>query len=766
VKAPKKRAAPKTRKAGAPKVRKAGAPEVRKAGAPGAAEAGAPNPTLTDAALLDELALALMRAQDGPAGAVADLAARLERAVPGMPSLAAAAAQLGAAVGNEAGAGGLEAALQQTSDALERAMLATDAEGAPRSSDPPTRSATVVQASATGAAVSADATEGRSAAVAPDLAEPPARPTSAPAADAADGGGSPSPYDLELLGDFLAEGREHLEMAEAALLTLEEDPSDVEAVNVVFRAFHTIKGVAGFLDLVRVSDLAHRAESLLSRVREGELPFTSGVADLTLRSADALRALLDGVRPVLDGGRERVPDGLDAVMRALDDEGLIRRLASGEARAAGIAPVADPGADGAGDAESGEAPGAPEARGASETEGETSVRVSTGRLDRLVDLVGELVVAHSMVAQDPTLSDRHGDLAHKISRSGKILRELQDLSTSLRMVPLRGAFRKISRVVRDLSRRSGKQVHLVTEGEGTELDRNMVNVITDPLVHMIRNAVDHGLEDPEARRAAGKPADGRVGLSAYQAGGSVIIEVSDDGRGLDRERILAKARQRGIVESDQGLSDEEVFGLIFAPGFSTAEVVTEISGRGVGMDVVRRAVESLRGRVDVSSEPGRGSRFRIQLPLTLAITEGMLLAVGAERYIVPMAKIEEAFRPAARDLSTVSKRGELVALHGRLVPLIRLDRIYEIAGARQDPTAALLVVVGDGPRRSALMVDEILGQQHFVVKPLSGEVAHAPGVAGGAILGDGSVGLILEPDEIVTLARSGSGEARPGRSAA
>ena len=397
--------------------------------------------------------------------------------------------------------------------------------------------------------------------------------------------------------------------------------------------------------------------------------------------------------------------------------------------------------------------------------GDSSVRVRTDRLDRLIDRVGELVIAQSMIAQDPAVvQGAQGGLTSKVTHAGKLVRDLQDLAMSMRMVPLKSSFQKLARLVRDLSHATGKQVELITEGEDTEIDRNMVDVIGDPLVHMVRNAMDHGIEPPADRLAAGKPATGRLRLSAYHAGGSVVVDLQDDGRGLDRAKILAKARAKGIVTSDKYLSDSEVFDLVFAPGFSTADQITDISGRGVGMDVVKRNVESLRGRVEIASEQGRGTTFSVRLPLTLAITDGMLVRVGAERYIVPTAAIHMSFRPERGMVSTVSGRGEVVLLREELMPVMRVHRMLEIDGAVTDPAEGILMIVGDGDRRAAVLVDELLGQHQLVVKSLGGALGVVPGISGAAILGDGRVGLILDVAGLVSLART-----RPdadGRSAA
>ncbi|MGZ8493770.1 MAG: chemotaxis protein CheA, partial [Gemmatirosa sp.] len=303
-------------------------------------------------------------------------------------------------------------------------------------------------------------------------------------------------------------------------------------------------------------------------------------------------------------------------------------------------------------------------------------------------------------------------------------------------------------------------VEFSTEGEDTEVDRNMVDVIGDPLVHMVRNALDHGVETPDDRLRTGKPRTGHVKLSAYQAGGSVIVELKDDGRGLHREKIVRKAIEKGLIESDRGMTDGEVFQLIFAPGFSTADKITDVSGRGVGMDVVKRNIESVRGRIEISSEPGQGTTFYVRLPLTLAVTDGMLVRVGTERYIVPTTNIHMSFRPERGMLQTVGGRGEVVTLRGEVMPIVRLHRLFHVPGAVEDPTQALLMIVGDGrQRRSALLVDELMSQQQVVAKSLGDGIGAVSGIAGGAILGDGRVGLILDVADIVALAQSG--EAMP-----
>lgn len=596
-------------------------------------------------------------------------------------------------------------------------------------------------------------------------------------------GALPSDADPNLLGEYIVESRDYIEGAEAALLALETNPDDAEAINVVFRAFHTIKGTSAFLGVTCVSELAHRAESLFSRIRDREIRYGGGYADLALRSVDVLKVLLQSVQDALGGEPMLPPEGYDELMRLLADP-----------EAAGISgeEVAEPTMRtgeilvGQGKAEREEVDAVASAQGeqpigvalvksevASTTDvahalriqqrlssvadraaTDSTVRVRTDRLDRLIDMVGELVIAHSMIAQDETVlqGGRH-ELQRKVSHGGKIVRELQDLSMSMRMVPLKATFQKMARLVRDLAHKSGKIVEFISDGEDTEIDRNMVDIVNDPLVHMIRNAVDHGIELPNAREQKGKSKTGTVYLSAYHAGGNVVIELRDDGKGLDRDKIAQKAMERGLIESDKGMSDHEIYNLIFAPGFSTADKITDVSGRGVGMDVVRRNVETLRGRVEINSTPGQGCTFSLRLPLTLAITDGMLVRVGVERYIIPTVNIHLSFRPAPDALSTVTGRGEMVMLRGELMPLFRLHRLFGTQGAVEDPTQGLLVIVGDGEWRCALLVDELLGQQQVVAKSLGDGLGKIQGVSGGAILGDGQVGLILDVPEITALAR-------------
>ncbi len=565
--------------------------------------------------------------------------------------------------------------------------------------------------------------------------------------------------DRSLIEDFAAEAREGLETAETALLRLETAPDDVEAINDVFRAFHTIKGTSSFLGLSAIAGFAHHAEDMLDRVRGADLAFAGQVPELALRAVDVLKSLVQAIPAALAGGAPSLPEdyySLQTALSAPETHGGEVVVAPRSAPAAVSAPDASAASSAA--ATRTATPVATVAAAAPVTD--PMVKVRTDKLDRLVEMVGELVIANTILLQDGIVRDAsHHHLAQKVREADKIVRELQDLSLGLRMVPLKGAITKLTRVVRDLANRSGKQITFEVHGEETEVDRTLVDLLADPLLHMVRNAVDHGIETPSERLKAGKPAMGTVRLEASQAGDRVLVKLRDDGRGLQREKIVAKAVEKGIISSGDGMTDSEVFELIFAPGFSTAEAVTEVSGRGVGMDVVRRNLMAMRGRTLIESKPGQGSTFTIELPLTLAITDGMIVRVGAERYIVPTAQIRRCFRPEPSAVSTVQGKGEMVQHGGEVLPMLRLHRALRVVGAQEVVVEGILMVVGDGNNRVAILVDELLGQQQVVAKPLGEAIGRVRGLTGGAILGDGRVGLILDVDELVSASRQAPGDA-------
>jgi two-component system, chemotaxis family, sensor kinase CheA len=592
--------------------------------------------------------------------------------------------------------------------------------------------------------------------------------------------------DPELMNDFILESGEHLTNIEAQVLTLERDPYDSEALNAAFRGFHTIKGLAGFLELWDVQKLAHEVEAVLDRARNGELIVASEAIDVILAGSDHLRQWLNHVQAGLQGRSSEAPRlpqkllaDIAALLRATPARGPEPEAApeaaeeaaaaSGEGsrsrpEAAAEAPGQEltAGPDGGSDptAANSAAQAKPETAPSSMRRSEAmSVKVDTAKLDYLVDMAGEMVIAESLVRHDAELSSVKSPLLQrKVAHLTRITTELQKTAMAMRLVPIGPLFRRMARLVRDLSRQFDKKVDMETRGDDIELDRNIVEELADPLMHMVRNAVDHGIDTAAEREAAGKPARARVLLRAIHQAGQVVIEVSDDGRGLDRERILAKAISKGLVESGEGLSDNDIFNLIFQPGFSTAAQVTSVSGRGVGMDVVRRHIEKLRGRIEIRSVLGEGATFLLKLPLTLAIIEGLVVGVGPERYIVPLFAVRELFRPDAETVWTVQGRAEMALVRGSLLPVARLYRVFAVQPRTEDPQSGVLIVAEVEGRRFCVLVDEVIGKQEVVIKTLGEMFKNAPGIAGGAILGDGRVGLILDLDRLYKERTNGSEE--------
>lgn len=531
------------------------------------------------------------------------------------------------------------------------------------------------------------------------------------------------PSSVALPPEFTSEAREHLEAVEQQLLALEANPSNTEAIHAIFRAFHTIKGLAAIFEIHPVRDLAHAVETLLDQVRQGKTGASPALIDLALESKDRIGAMIASPGPG------------DAAAREL--AGRIARFSQPEA-----APAFTPMREG----QAGSA--------AAKT---ATMRIETSKLDHLVDLVGELLIAQSMVAADPLLSQVHEPrLARNLAQVARMTAELQRAAMAMRLVPLGPAFQRLARAFRDLLRATGKQARLEIEGESLELDRTILEQLADPLLHMVRNAVDHGLETPDERSARGKNAEGTLRLAASHQSGNILIEVSDDGRGLDTAAIARRAAERGLVPEGAELSKEQMHGLIFEPGFTTAGRVTDLSGRGVGMDVVRRQIEKLRGRVEIHSESGRGTTFLLRLPLTLAIIDGLIVHAGGQRYILPLFSVHEIVRPAPGSIYSIENRSEVIMLRDSVLPALRLTALLGVNAPARDPADCLFVVTDHAARRYALMVDRIEGKQQVVIKSLGNWFGHRPGIAGAAILGDGSVGLILDLEGLIGGASDGA----------
>ena len=632
---------------------------------------------------------------------------------------------------------------------------------------------------------------------------------------------------------FFQEAAEHLDTMEAALLSLRAGQADGETLNAIFRSAHSIKAGAATFGFEATTRFTHVLESLLDRMRNGEIDASAALVEVLLRAADVLRALIDAAsrdgepperwqdtieeldrarglqepdrkveKPALPGtpqeaeyaiqfdpGPELFRLGLDPflVLRdlaqlgsltaeadlsrlpaldALDAEGCYLgwklRLKTAEgmeqirdafAFVEDVARVSIEPVQAVVAAGTAPPPQLPSATRAATRE---TIRVSTGKVDYLIDLVGELVIAHSMAAQimNGFTEDRLPRLEAAMKELERHMRELQDRAMRIRMTPVGTIFSRFPRLVHDTGRALGKQVRFEITGEETELDKGMVERIADPLTHLVRNAVDHGIETPEERLAVGKPAEGSLRLSAYHQGGNVIVELSDDGRGLNTDRIRAKGIERGLITAEEELSPEQVHALIFRPGFSTSETVSDTSGRGVGMDVVKKSVDELKGTVTVQTERGRGCTIRIKLPLTLAVLDGLLLRVGEQTYVMPLVSIVESIRPRPEQVRDLAGRGEVVMVRKQPLPLLRLGRMFRISAEVTDPAHGLVVIVEHDGRQMALLVDELLGQQQVVVKSLETNFRKVQGVTGATILGDGRAALILDIAGLVEMSRA------------
>jgi two-component system chemotaxis sensor kinase CheA len=573
------------------------------------------------------------------------------------------------------------------------------------------------------------------------------------------------PDDLEFLRAFRDESLELLDNIEQCALALEDNPTDVVTINSIFRAFHTFKGGAGFLHLEALRVLAHDLESLLDAVRRADLCITSDIIDLVLSGSDALKQFTREVSAQLQGENPGAPillptrkivERVQSLLRGEKTLAVSAAVVSDTSEALTFSGFAVQTSDPVETSDptavlSKVSPTSTDTIGESAT-ARAFVKLDTAKLDNLVDIVGELVIAQSMVVQDPDVQKINSlQLVRCLRQLSRITTDLQRNAMSLRMVPVRPMFHKMKRLVRDLATQQQKLIQLVLEGEDTELDRNIVEKLGDPLVHMIRNAVDHGLENPADRVAKGKPELGTIRLSACHQRGGIVIRIQDDGRGLDRERILDTAMERGLVKASENLTESETFSLIFLPGFSTVEKITELSGRGVGMDVVRRNIENLRGKIEIRSLPGRGTTFTILLPLTLAIIDGLLVGVGNDRYIIPTLSVRESFRPKPGMVSAVHEQGEVISVRGRQTPLLRLSRYLGTPSSATNPEDGIVIVVESGESARGLLVDALIGKQEVVVKSLGGAFAKQNILAGGAVLGDGGVGLILDIDTLVKM---------------
>lgn len=585
--------------------------------------------------------------------------------------------------------------------------------------------------------------------------------------------------DPELLQDFVVESEEALQGMDQDMVALESAPNDADLLNRIFRAIHTIKGTSSFLGLDPVVQLSHRTEDVLNALRHGDCRLTRRMMDALLGARDQLGRMLADLRnrqvrtyslddllnelelvqkpaggpltlgEILVANEIIPPETLQSALAEQATQTEPKKLGEILVEKGAVTPV-----------QIGEA--LSHQRVANETQSDAkTMRVDVRKLDELINLVGELVLERNRLARlshdfSAGIVDRSAlatALGESTARLSFVTEELQIAGLKTRMMPIESVFRKFPRLVRDVARSVNKQAQLVLEGQDTEIDKTMAELIADPLVHLVRNALDHGIELPEIREKAGKARAGTIRLEASQEGDQIVIRISDDGAGIHPDRILAKALEKGMVSADRAhaLTKREILDFIFLPGFTTAQKVNDLSGRGVGMDVVRSNLQKLNGVVDLESEAGRGTTFRLRVPLTLAILPVLLVEVSEEIYALPLRSVLETVRIRPSEIHCI-EGSEVLQLRGETIALLRLGEIFGLPNARE--CAQKVVILGIGRRRIALLVDQLIGQESTVIKPLGAYLHGSAQLAGATISGDGRVRLVLDPAGLLATASS------------
>jgi two-component system chemotaxis sensor kinase CheA len=597
--------------------------------------------------------------------------------------------------------------------------------------------------------------------------------------------------DPDMMQDFLNNTGELMETLDSTILRLEQEPENKEVIEEIFRAAHTLKGAAGMFGFRALERVMHRTENLFDLIRKGRMVPNSEIIDVVFQALDIMKSLLEAVRKGAPCGIRTAPIVTALTLVAAGKKapstgaGTDRSMAPKSSEPAGedlvrAGAAAQPKGDTGHGAEGGDS-----GKKKQQSEEVSTIRVDLKRLDALVNLVGELVIDRTrFVHVEEELRQHHaqlpltGNMTETLQLFGRHMNEIQDIIMKVRMVPIGNAFNKYPRVVRDLARKLGKKIELNIEGADAELDKTLVEQIGDPLIHLIRNSCDHGVESPEEREKAGKDSTGTITLSARQEGNHIIITIEDDGKGIPVDKIRKKAIEKGLIKEEDVLSEKDIFNLIFEPGFSTAEKVTEVSGRGVGMDVVKRQIQKLKGMIDINSKIGRGTTTSIQLPLTLAIVQSLLIEVESEVFAIPLSSVVESLRIQPEDIQKIGDT-EIIKIRDQVMPLIHLREVLDL-GAKANSLPQLLkarsnggardaassrrrarrqerlfvVVVGSAERRYGIVVDQLLNQQEMVIKSMGPLMRSIPCVAGGAVLGHGEVVLVLDIAELISQGRS------------
>jgi len=555
----------------------------------------------------------------------------------------------------------------------------------------------------------------------------------------------PSDEDSEenFVGKFLSEALELITKAEKNLLELEKNPENESLVSDTFGYIHSLKGNAGFLGLKDIESSSMQIESLLDDIRKKNIPADSMIISFLLEQIDGIKNKLNDKESIISRSAKSVAEIIEMTDNAETEEEEIVETIPEDTPQPEILLDRIP--------QEAKQP-------AAATIQKKDIRVDTAKLDKLFDLVGELITIETMVINNPDLEDLElPNFTKSVNMLSKITRELQEITMSIRMTPLEGLFNKMKRLVRDLSIKFDKKIDLEISGQDTEMDKNVIEEISDPLVHILRNAIDHGIESAETRKKRNKNEAGKIRLHAGYEGNEIIIMIEDDGAGLNKDKILKKAIDRGLVKSaPEKLTDREIWQFIFEPGFSTAEVVTEVSGRGVGMDVVRRNLEKLRARIDIHSELGAGTKLSLRIPLTLAIMETMVISVGTGKFALPIIAMRESFRPKKEDITVTMDGLEMVKVRNELFPVVRLHEIFEQEPLNKDLEKGILINIESRGRRVCILVDDILGQQQTVIKGLSDYIGKIKGVTGCMIMGDGEIGLIVDIDTLIDISETSS----------
>ncbi len=559
------------------------------------------------------------------------------------------------------------------------------------------------------------------------------------------------PEMTEIVESFQVETKEILEKLDTDLLLLEKQPNDLELLNQIFRSFHTIKGTSGFLGLQKLTAVTHKCEDILNKLRKSEIQLTADLMDGILTGYDTIKNLFESIE-------KNKNEDID-IEETLQ---LLKLLIDGKNNCDN--------ADGSSNKISEKPEQVISDNTLSQKEGELSVkktdntiRVDVERLDELLNIVSELVLGRNRLQQlttEYTIENEGTVFSRELAAAAKqidlMTDELQQVVMKTRMIKIGKVFKRFPRLVRDLSKETGKKISLIINGEDTELDKTLIEEINDPLVHLIRNSIDHGIESPEIREAAGKDSVGKIVLSAEQEGNNILITIEDDGKGIDPEIIKEKAVSKGVItiEKAKELTKQEIYNLIFLPGFSTAETVSNISGRGVGMDVVKTNVSRLRGIINIESTPGKGTKINIKLPLTLAIIPGMIFKVSGEHFVIPLNSVIEVLRVHSDEITTINQK-EVIRMRESIIPLVSLEHLFVNSCYKHNESKfQYVIVIGLAERKFGIKVDSLIGQKEIVIKSLGSYLGNINGIAGSTIMGDGTVVMILDVNELINNAET------------